>query len=113
MTMNGKQVMTIEFECVDLPDSTSPKYANLRLGIQKEKEEVKKIFSAPTKTPDGRPVENLNKPNDGPTLSWDEDEPATPKTNTPSNSTTEPSQTDIKRKKAFEDLKKKLTTKPQ
>ena len=43
MTMNGKQVMTIEFECVDLPDSASPKYANLRLGIQKEKEVLKDV----------------------------------------------------------------------
>ena len=43
MTMNGKQVMTIEFECIDLPDSASPKYANLRLGIQKDKEVLKDV----------------------------------------------------------------------
>jgi hypothetical protein len=38
MTTNGKQVVTMEFECIDLPDSNSNKYTNLRLGIQKEKE---------------------------------------------------------------------------
>lgn len=82
-------------------------FSNLKQGFKQEKNELKSIFT--DKEPDGKKTQDLNKTQKGYGISFDEDEEEAPIT--PSNSKEDASKTELKRKKAFEELKNKLNNK--